>query len=151
MTDVKCQQLLWNLIELFDGKPALPASILVGEMMQTRRCDDVLRPDIAMKLRTLREDYAGAVGPAEVMARIDAGDATAQDERRCLRAVAHYRSHTNNRLFEGLDLWRKVQYQTLYKAERNLAALGIAGLGLGGGRAMYRIGRASTEYVRSRK
>lgn len=151
MTDEKCQQVLWNLLELFDAKDGLPASVLVSELMQTKRCDGLFDKHTADSLKTLRSDYSGAIGSPAVLTRVDAGEATAHDEMKCLKAIAHYRSHTNNKLFDGLQWWKKLQFQTLYKAERNIAAIGIVGLGLGGSRAMIRIARASVDYMKTHK
>ena len=148
MSEIKCQQVLWNLLELFEGKDSMPASVLVGELMQTKRCDGVLSSTTAENLKALRSDYTGALDSAAVIDRIHSGNVTAQDEIKALKVIAHYRTHTTNQLYSGLYFWKKVQYQTLFKAERNVAALGLLGLGVGGSRAMYKIAKASTEYMK---
>lgn len=148
MSAVKCQQVLWNLLELFEGKDSsMPASILVGELMQTGRCSGLLDPVVETNLETLRQDYTDALASKEAMHRIKAGEATVQDETKSLQTIAHYRTHTTNILYSGLWFWRKVEYQTLFKAERNLAALGILGIGVGGSRAIFRISQASAAYI----
>jgi hypothetical protein len=62
MDESKCQTVIWNLIELFDvPKYALPSSILVSELMQTKRCDDIFEKSVSLKLKALRNDYTQTI------------------------------------------------------------------------------------------
>jgi hypothetical protein len=151
MTPIKCQQLLWNLLEAFEGKSdAIPAPVLVRELMQTERCEAVLQAQAAGNLHSLRQDYLHAMG-TPVVRRIENYEQTPVDEEIALQAFVHYRSHTVNQLYAGLTPFRKLEYHTLLRAERNVAALGIFGVGIGGGRALYKTSKASWSSIKKHR
>lgn len=115
-----------------------PSSAFLRELQHTRRCDAITQ-DLS-EVRANYKRYVDQYDPTgSAWTRIMTCQDTESDARFADDAVRHHRVFTNKHILAGLSLARRIQFYTIDKSERTLAALGL--FAIVGGDAKYGKGR----------
>jgi hypothetical protein len=150
MNEDKCQQVLWNLMELISGpSDGVPASSVIRELMQTVRCDAILEEPASANMASLRAKYKNALGADAwnlVMQRKEG--VYEPQERLAIDTIIHYRTYTRVLLVSCFSPAKKFEYYTVHKAESTLATMGLFGTGYAVTRGVRGIAKASVEAMK---
>eukprot|EP00195_Chlamydomonas_chlamydogama_P012256 CAMPEP_0202902034 /NCGR_PEP_ID=MMETSP1392-20130828/15963_1 /ASSEMBLY_ACC=CAM_ASM_000868 /TAXON_ID=225041 /ORGANISM="Chlamydomonas chlamydogama, Strain SAG 11-48b" /LENGTH=150 /DNA_ID=CAMNT_0049588715 /DNA_START=157 /DNA_END=609 /DNA_ORIENTATION=+ len=123
---VKCQSIYRNLLQARGvSQEKSAASVFLRELQHTDRCDTYY------DFKKIRKAYHDLVG-RDSLSRIKAYEETEQDERRAEQALVHYHDFTQANLVRALDWQGWLWFHTIYKAERTVAWVTMAGGAYGG-------------------
>jgi hypothetical protein len=111
--EAKCNSIYYNLLTSKD----VPACSYIREFSETERCDNVfnMQPHREELLQRLKDD--------KTRARIFSNDETEKDQRIAADAVFHYNHYHSSKLIAALTWSSKIQYHTIYRAERTFAII----------------------------
>jgi hypothetical protein len=138
----KCQFIILNLIDCHRGRAnsELMATAYIREFEETSRCDnfyDLKRDREDLKERINRKDKF-------LHQRILDFEETIEDEKVASQACVHYNKWHETQLIRALSPRNWFYYQTIERAERTLAIIGIFGAEYGG----IKIARQSYRFIR---
>jgi hypothetical protein len=120
----KCNTIFLTLLH-FHCQQDIPSSAFIREFFETARCDCVF--DMSLH----RAEYARKL-TNERLDRILAFKTTDEDESVAAQAAIHYHSWHESRLLKAISWQSWLYYNTVTRAERTLASLGLAGAAYGG-------------------
>jgi hypothetical protein len=121
ITEDKCQSIYMNLLALRENKDGLLSSQWVREFEQTSRCDGFV------SFKELRQEYRDHAGNDTIKRVLAYEDDAHADQKRVDQAVLHYFDWHQKQLVSALTWPNYFKYQILFKHERLLTWLGLAG------------------------
>jgi hypothetical protein len=138
MTDNgRCRSIFLNLLMQLDSAEML-SSAKIRAFDETARCDHVF--DLSEERSNLRA-FLTRDGDLARISRLASFEESDKDERVAAQATSHYYYWHNERLQKALPWNNWVWYHSIYRAEKTLAMVGLAG-------AVYGVGRASAASFR---
>lgn len=143
-----CQSIYWNLLQISKSSVALPTHF-IKELEQTKRCDQVgydfslVRASYASHFN---EQMADCDAYAKLLASLDN-----KFEYAATQTVLHYGIWTEQNLVEALSVWKKINFYTIYRAEKTLATIGIISSAIVGGKGFKNLSENYKNWEASQK